>query len=335
MIVNISNDIRIINPSLELTGWMENNLILRNPLYQRMKIMGKEDTIRRKHIPEKISLYAIVRGEYVLPFGCLRAIWPFIRNATINYTFNTTAPLSIANDECQVNLYTYQEKAVQGMVAAKGGVLVSPAGSGKTYMGTEIAKRIGKKILWLCHTGDLLRQAKEDILTLYPKAKIGLNTEGKLEIGEDFTISTIQTMVKINPDLYKNEFEVVICDESAHVVSTPTDMKMFGKLLSTIPARYKYGLTATPKRADNMIKAMYAYIGTSLNGLFDPTYKVDRSEVKTIEAIHEKVELVSGFSDDILYEITDTSGMIVYNKLIDYLSSNKQRNEKILQNIMK
>lgn len=335
MIVKISSDIRIIDPTPEVLQWLKDNLMLRNPLYQTMKMMGKEDTIKRKHIPEYLNVWAQVRGEYIIPFGCLKAIWGLLRGAQLSYNFNNSGDLSIKNDTINIDgLYDYQEEAVQAMLLAKGGVLVSPAGSGKTYMGIELAKRIGKKVLWICHTGDLLRQAKKDILTLYPNAKIGLTTEGKLEIGEDFTISTVQTLVKIDPSLYRDKFDVVICDESAHVVSTPSDMKMFGKVLSNIPARYKYGLTATPKRADNMIKAMYIYIGASNNGLFDATFKIDRSKVKTIEAIHEKVELVSSFTPEMLYEITDTSGMIVYNKLITYLTNDNNRTEKIIQNVI-
>ena len=69
-------------------------------------------------------------------------------------------------------------------------------------MGIEIIRRIGKKTLWLCHTGDLLRQAKKDMEKQYPNIKIGLTTAGKLEIGEDVTISTVQTMDKIDPSLY-------------------------------------------------------------------------------------------------------------------------------------
>ena len=36
-----------------------------------------------------------------------------------------------------------------------------------------------------------------------------------LEIGEDITISTVQTMDKIDPRLYEDEFDVVIIDEAS------------------------------------------------------------------------------------------------------------------------
>lgn len=206
-----------------------------------------------------------------------------------------------------------------------------------TRMGIETIHRIGRKALWLCMTGDLLRQAKRDMEELYPSIKIGLTTEGKLEIGEDVTISTVQTLSRIDPALYKNEFDVIICDECAHVCSFPSKLQMFGKVLSNIPARIKIGLTATPSRSDaGMIRAMYAYIGTDNKGEFAPTYKVDRSLVKTIQAIHEKVELQNGYDDvDNMLDIYDSSGMIIYNDLIAALSDDNDRTDKIVDNVVK
>lgn len=204
-----------------------------------------------------------------------------------------------------------------------------------TFMGTELIKRVGKKTLWLCLTGDLLRQARDDMKEIYPNIKLGLTTEGKLEIGEDVTISTVQTLINIDPDLYKNEFGMVIVDECAHVASAPTQMKMLGKVLSNIPARYKYGLTATPSRSDGMIKAMYSYIGVSQSGLFAPTYQVDKKDVNTLTAKHQKVELNTGYDEEDMYKIYDTSGMIVYNDLITSLSTNEKRNKLVVDNIVK
>ena len=249
--------------------------------------------------------------------------------------FNSHEKISIVNDEPTLPPFDYQEEAIEFMINAKGGVLVSPCGSGKTLMGIEILRRLGLKTLWLCHTGDLLRQAKSDMLQQYPNIKIGLTTEGKLEIGEDVTISTVQTMEKIDPDLYRNEFDVVIVDECAHCVAAPTQMKMFVRVLSNIPARYKFGLTATPARKDGMIKAMYAYIGTNLYGKFEPTYAVSRDRIKTMTAEHIKYELKTGYEMERLMEIYNSSGMIIFNDLISSLVDNETRNKQIVENIVK
>lgn len=334
MKVEISNEIVIFEPTIEVINWVNNNLILDNLEYRTMKYLGKEDLIKWKKIPEKICLFYERFSSLILPFGCLRAIWPMIKDCDIHTTFNNAGDISIKNDSPTYELYDYQEEAVREMVKAKSGVLVSPAGSGKTTCGIEIIRRIGKKALWLCHTSDLLRQARDDMLAMYPNVKIGLTTEGKLEIGDDVTISTIQTLEKLDPDLYKNSFDVIIVDESAHVASSPTKMKMFGKILSKIPARYKYGLTATPKRSDGLIKSMYCYLGANLDGVMAPTFKVEKERVKTIPSFHKKIELNSGYDEEKIFELYDESGMLVYNNLITSLSENNERNDKIIENVI-
>lgn len=336
MNTEIKERIYITDPTQEIVDWCENNLVVRNPTYDTLKRMGKEDTIRYRHIPESLKLYSIRRGDtYILPFGCLKGIWKFIKNDNFSLAFNNNTPISIANQKATIEYYDYQEQAIDNMVKEKGGVLVSPAGSGKTYMGTEIIRRIGKKTLWLCHTSDLLKQAEHDMKTLYPNIQIGLTTKGQLQIGEDVTISTIQTMVQIDPALYENEFDVVICDECAHVAGSATQMKMFQKVVERIPARYKYGLTATPMRSDGLEKTMYAIIGMSPKGEFEYTYKVDKEKVKTIVAEHRRVDIKLNYSIQDLANMLDNSGMIVYHQLIAFLAQNKQRNDIIIENIIK
>lgn len=331
----ISNNLTIENPSSEIIEWCRLNLILDNPEYKQMKRMGKDNVIKYKRIPEQLYLYSSVWGKLEIPFGCLYALWDYIKKGTYELKFNDAGDISIKNDEPTFTLRDYQAEAVPTMLKAKGGVLVSPCGSGKTLMGIEIIKRIGKKALWLCHTTDLLTQTKNAMLNQYPNIKIGLTTEGKLDIGEDVTISTVQTLVNIDPTLYKDKFDVVIVDECAHVAGTVTKLQMFSKVLSYIPARYKFGVTATPSREDGMIDSMYAYLGCNMEGKFDGTFKIDRSRVKTIEAEHVMYPLNNGYDEDSLWEIVDASGMTDYTKLINSLTENDERTLKIVDNIVK
>lgn len=337
MRVIVSNDIRIENPTAEIRDWCENFLVYTNPEYNQLMRLGKEDLIRWKHVPEKMRLYSYVAGILTIPFGCFNALKMRIFNdsSAVYKCFNKDIDISFKDATAKdIEFYDYQEDAIKAAIKAKGGVIVANCGAGKTYLGMEIIRRIGKRALWLCHTGDLLRQAKDDLLALYPTAKIGLTTDGKLEIGEDITISTVQTMSKIDPDLYKDQFNVIICDEAAHVCGSPTKLKMFTSVISKIPARYKFGLTATPTRADGLINAMYAYIGTNPNGTFSPTYKVDRERVNTMEAQHIKVDVENCFPQARLWSIYDTAGMLDYNKLVTELSSNQKRNEFIVDNVV-
>ena len=331
MLVKISSEIEITDPTNTLYEWCIQNLVVTNPMWQQLTKMGKEDTIRYKHIPQHLNLYVVKGNKIILPFGCLYGIWHLIKNSQIELSFNSTSDTSNKYLPCPIELYDYQEEAVANMVAAKGGVLKSPAGSGKTITMIEVIHRIGRKFLWITHTGDLLRQAKKDFLSLYPKLDIGMITDGKVDIGKDGAIATVQTLSKLDPDLYKNEFDVVVCDECAHVSGSPTLSKMFSKVVGKIPARYKYGCTATDYRGDTMIKTMYTILGMNREGDFEPTYTVPRSKVVSLDATHMRFDI--DLSMD--YSILNADGTLDYNSLIDSLSNNEERNNIVIDNVMK
>jgi superfamily II DNA or RNA helicase len=60
-------------------------------------------------------------------------------------------------------LRDYQERAVETVIAKldQRPILVSPTGSGKTTIATEIVERLGRRTLWLAHRKELIDQAAE------------------------------------------------------------------------------------------------------------------------------------------------------------------------------
>lgn len=337
MEITISSAIKIKYPTPEVEKWCDEHLMIDNPLYAMYKKQGNDFMIRKFHLKEKTFLYTRGSGYITLPFGCLRGIWSLIKNSTYSLTFNDNPDISLKDEPCAIEMYDYQIKAIEKMISAKGGVLVSPCGSGKTYMGIEIVRRIHKPFLWLVHTGDLLRQAQSDFLELYPNMDIGIISEGDFNVGKDGAIATVQTLTSIDKKQYQDLFDVVVCDECAHTAGTPEDTKMFKKIMENIPARYKFGLTATPHRSDGLIKSMYTIIGMSVDGRFKPTYKVPRSAVKTIPAYHKMIMIDLPFDEE---ETTDpnpkdkTERKINFNKLTKYLSNDDERNKIIIDNVI-
>ena len=214
----ISNKIYVYNASAALIGWCQEELTLVNPTYATMMRLGKQDTIKYKHIPENLNLYVSRRGlngiDLILPFGVLYAIWRFIKDSPFEVNFNKNGQVIDQNMKITMPLFDYQEEAVEKMIEAGGGILEGACGCGKTQIGIEIAKRIGFNTLWLCHTGDLLSQTVGRIHKLYPNLPVGTITEGSVNMVKNgITVSTVQTLVNIDPYLYKDYFDVVITDE--------------------------------------------------------------------------------------------------------------------------
>lgn len=328
----ISNRIYIYDASWKLSLWAQDNLIITNPTWATMMRLGKEDTISRKHIPEKMKLYIESGSDLILPFGVLNAIWPMIKDFPYEIKFNDNGQVIDQNMKISMPLFDYQEEAVQKMVAAKGGILEGACGCGKTMIGIEIAKRIGKNALWLCHTGDLCRQTVDRIHKLYPRLPVGTITEGSVNmVNNGITISTIQTLINIDPEIYRKKFDVIITDECHHVSGSPTLSKMHVKILNNISARYKYGLSATLTRTDTLIISMYAYVGCDLNGNFAPVFKIAKDKTNTLTAKHIRFDLQTPWT----YDVLETDGSFSYPALVEYLGQDEERNKAIVDNIIK
>lgn len=330
----ISNKIRVYDCSIDLFWFCRDELTIVNPDYARLMRLGKEDIIARKHIPSEMRLYAEYNGgrDLVIPFGMLYAVWPYIKNDPYELQFNENGIVIDQNQKISMPLFDYQEEVVQKLLAAKGGIFEGSCGCGKTQIGIELAKRIGRNCLWLCHTGDLLTQTVKRIHLLYPNISVGTITEGSVDLVENgITVSTVQTMVNVDPSLYKDKFDVVITDEVHHVSGSPTLSKMHIKVLNNIAARYKYGLSATLTRGDTLIKSMYAYVGCNPNGEFAPVCKVEKEKTNTLVAKHIRVDLDTPWT----YDVLDEAGMLDYPAMIEYLGNNMNRNKAIVDNVVK
>ena len=163
-------------------------------------------------------------------------------------------------DSSKINYRPYQVEAVVELTSkAPEGVLVAPAGSGKTVMGLSLLPLVGQPTLWLTHTGALASQAKQRAKTFLPGiGKIGLIGNSKWDKGELLTIGMIQTLVR-NPEkvaLMQNDFGLVVLDEAHHCPA-----RTFLDVVSRLNPYYIYGLTATPYRRDKLEVLMFQSLG--------------------------------------------------------------------------
>ena len=316
--ITISNVITIDNPSTELRKWCQQNLKLKNPEYTKKQRMH----FWVGNTPEFLHLYEVRGDQLVLPFGVYRNIFPMIDMYDIRAVFPVAERVEYG---CKIPLYDYQEKAVEAVYWKHYGILQSPAGSGKTQMGIALIAKLGKRALWLTHTKDLLLQSKERAKQYMGEALLGTITEGKVNIGHGITFATVQTMCNLDLAQYKGMWDVIIVDECHRVAGTPTAVSQFSKVLNSLAARHKYGLSATVHRSDGLIKATFALLG-------DVIYTVPT------EAVADKIMKVGinpiptgiGLSRACL----NTDGTLNYAKLIGYLAESIDRNLRIVECIV-
>lgn len=318
MNIVISKDLKIENPNQEVIEYCEKKLTIDNPDYITAERVGRYTG----NIERKIKLYVKNGSSYILPFGCLKDIWKIRGNSSYELKFHDFRGSSMIGN---INLYDYQKKALNAILGGKNGVLEAPCGSGKTQIGLQLIKEIGGKALWLTHTKKLLEQSKTRCET-YFQGDFGTITEGHIQLGRDITFATVQTMCKIDPSVYQDEFDIVVVDECHHCVGSPTKVMQFYKILTNCNARYKYGLSATLSRADNMICSVFYILG-------DLLYTIPKSDVgdKIIKAEHRKVDIDLKYD---IFDYCDSDGTINNNNLLNMLSNNVSRNQYIISNIL-
>jgi superfamily II DNA or RNA helicase len=191
-----------------------------------------------------------------------------------------------------------------------------------TQCGLEIIARIGGRALWLTHTQDLLNQSKSRAESVLGKEGYGTITAGKVNIGTHITFATVQTMAKLDLSQYKDTWDVIIVDEAQHCAGSPTRVTQFYKVVSSLSARHKYGLTATPKRADRLEAAMFAILGGKI-------HEVSREEVAHTTCPVKVSVIPTGWMPD--YEaVLMYDGTIDYNKVIDAMIHDENRFNKVM-----
>lgn len=310
MRIVVRNEIYVTGYDEGLLDWCKKTLVITNPEYTKKQRMGKW----LGNTPRYLYMYRVDGDTLILPHGKLNDIILRYGNDAIRYEYPEIRSVNYGG---AVELYDYQELAVDALADCRGGVLQSKAGSGKTQMGIALIAKLGCKALWLTHTKDLLKQSEDRAAQYFDRSLFGEITEGKVNIGKGITFATVQTLATQNLNLYRDSFDCIIVDECHRVTGTPTAATQFGKVIGSLNARYKYGLSATVHRADGLIVEMFSYLGNIAYTVPD-------------EAVADKVMTVWVNRRDtgvhISPECLDTDGTLLYTNLISYLASNTRRN---------
>ena len=319
MNTTISNRIYIREPSMEVKRWAKDNLNFANPEYEKKQRMG----FWVGRTPKELRLYEWDGDTLILPFGVTRSILPLLRGTPIYCDFRQDNVIAYTGGE--YNLYDYQKEAIQKMIEAKYGILKATTGSGKTVIGVSLIKALRRRALWICHTADLLKQSMERASVCIDPKWMGTITEGKTNVGIGVTFATVQTLSRLELTQFRDYWDVIIVDECHRCSASATTCTQYEKVLNHLAARRKIGLTATPERSDGLIKATFALIG-------DIAYEIPEAAVadKVMNVKIQKVDTDADITDECLND----DGTINYVKLIEALTTDKERNDLIAQTIM-
>jgi superfamily II DNA or RNA helicase len=269
-VAEIRNQIHI--PESEVSQNILWKLILNNPAFIEAEKAGRST----RDIDEKIYLYRRSSGMLILPWGCKFALQQKLKDCT------ETNPKQIPFFG---ELRDYQEKAISELHANGGGVLVAATGAGKTITAIGLASKLSQRTLILVKSKDLADQWRDAILR-FTGLKAGQIGGGKNIEGDEFTIALIQTMAKRPP---LSGYGSVICDEAHNVPA----MRAY-KVITQLNARYRFGLSATPQRRDNMEPALFAALGPITSRITESSLK---GAVLPVQVIRQKISCFESYGN--------------------------------------
>lgn len=311
MRAEVSNKITVKDASRAFVDWCRTELVLSNPDFEKKERMG----LWVGNTPREFRLYERYGVDVSVPFGCLSMLYKRFPDMLF---FSHILPFKAVDFHPDINLYNYQEDAVNAALKAKNGIIVMPCGSGKTQTGLALISQIGARTLWLTHTKDLLNQSMRRAKEVFglDANEYGTITDGKVDIGSAITFATVQTMSKLDLAQYKDTFGCVVVDECHKAVGSPTKVMQFYKVLSNLSCRYKFGLTATPERADGLEKSMFALLG-------DIVYRISQEEIDTTCPVDVRT-INTDYTPDI-NKVLKGDGIMNYAALIDDLTHDAER----------
>lgn len=320
MNIEVSNVIKISNcTESQKSAFLKKYRVI-NPEYITKQRLNK----RLFGTPKYLEIAKVAGGDIIFPHGIISELKAGVEVVEKYSDFESVEYNST------IELRDYQQKAIDSAIKQGCGVLQLPCGAGKTMIGLGLIAQIGGRALWLTNKKELLQQAKDRAKQYFKcdKSYFGTITEGK-ENASKLTFATVQTLASKDLDDYKDYFDIVVVDECHHCVGTVKSMSQFDKVLSKLNCKYKFGLTATPKRDDGLEMAMYCILGSTCFELSKDDIAENFCPV-TVARFDAKYDEQGNLYIDDIDEITDIDGTLSPTKLGNFLSDNKARNKTIV-----
>ena len=235
-----------------------------------------------------------------------------------------------------------QQEAVDSLAKHENGILSAPTGFGKTVVAAALIAKRGLPTLVIVPKTALVSQwadKLEGFLSIGHPGKPALTPSGKPSkrkrrvIGQIggrknrvtgiVDIATFQSLTTKDPSTGEpaakelvRDYGLVICDECHHAAAPQLEL-----ILKATPAKYVHGLSATPKRADGLDRALFMLCGP-IRCRVDPKEQARQQGFRRILRTRFTGMRLAG------YEPSQS-----FNQILDGLCKREGRNELIARDI--
>jgi superfamily II DNA or RNA helicase len=311
------------------------HFVIKNPELEKRRKIGLDST----HVQRHVNFYRMRSGptweeEMVLPRGAYTTVSSLAsRNGA---SINVDGNIKVTKRSCDlvplmdlgVNLRDYQQQAVKLMLDRVQGYIALPCGAGKTVLGAAAIVASGQPSIVLVHTEDLLLQWCGVFENMYAcdvrKVSSGGGDYRWRPLKDDeICVAMVQTLhanqLKRGPLL--KSAGAVLLDECHHA---PADS--FRSLFKELPARYRWGLTATPDRPDGWGCLLPMFIGPMLYSM-KPRHLVEQGFL----IMPSIVPISTGVSVPLSAWGKQHGGTKKSAKALNYLCDDEERKELLVE----
>ena len=221
-------------------------------------------------------------GHIMLPRGCEKRLTGLVESAGARCVLRDERNQGdLIRAEFTGTLRESQQKAADALLAHEYGVLSAPPGFGKTVVGAYLIGRLKLRTLVLVPLAELVSQwverlgqflaIEDDRPALLTKSGrpsrrkrpvIGRIGGGRTKVSGIVDVATFKSLTtkdELGAPVAKPvvaEYDMVICDECHHGAAPNLE-----RVMRTANARRVYGLSATPRRPDGLMKIVFMQCG--------------------------------------------------------------------------
>lgn len=239
-------------------------------LKEKLNFINSEYLVKRrlgKSVYKVQKFFKLIEeqdDEVIIPRGFVDQLTRFLEEQSIPYAIaDHRAKVGEVKIASSITLYPEQQLVIESTLKKDQGVIVAPAGSGKTIIGLQLVACRSLPALILVHRKQLLDQWVERIQSFLGIAQthIGQYYGVKKSIGKQVTVAMMQSLSRTKDwkDI-RDTFGTVIVDECHHIPA-----KTFREVMDQLNPRFVYGLTATPKRKHNDQDLIFTYLGNIIS----------------------------------------------------------------------
>lgn len=328
MKIEISNKILVRDAPDSILDKLVSYLTISNPKYEEALRQGRKGW----GIDPFIYNFDHVHNGIAIPRGCRSKLLDLVKAEDMNdveIIDNRTRFEWREIESSGIRYRSYQSEPMGTLVTKEEGLLVAPAGSGKTVMGLSLIPLFGQPTFWLTHTDRLAKQVIERTKTFLPCLKdedMGFIGGGKWKVGKIFTVGMVQTLVRREKELdcLRDLFGLVILDEAHHCPAST-----FLKVISHLNPFYLFGLTATAYRRDKLEIIMFQALGEAIAAI--KSSEVEEAGGIMIPTVkYRSIRLKKRLKEDDPARGSNTQAIMKM-----HIINNKERNNIIVGDVVK